>query len=188
METLTDMTSPRPIYETHDPNAIEASHFSISDYPSVQERLTTLGCDFPQGFAVLPANFAVAAQRSDLKELAEAPTVRKLLRSSGLPVSSILADGERAPLILNRSAGWTGPALFIAAGLLSSNATAVSLALGVLTNYLSDFLKGSLREKGVSIDIIVERKGDRVCKRISYQGPIEGLQTLAQAVARIADE
>ncbi len=188
MEFLPEMSAPRPVFETHDPNAVEAFGIAVSDYPSVQQRLETLGCVFPQGVTVLPINFDAVTDRSEFKELAEAPTIRKLLRGGGLPVSGVLAEGEKPQLILNRSAGWTGPALFISAGLLSSNATVVSLALGVLTNYLSDFLKGSQRDKGVSLDVIVERKGDRVCKKISYQGPIEGLEALAHAVARIADE
>uniref|UniRef100_B0T6I4 Uncharacterized protein n=1 Tax=Caulobacter sp. (strain K31) TaxID=366602 RepID=B0T6I4_CAUSK len=182
------MIEPRPVHQSHEPVRADASGISVSDYPSVQARLASLGCGFPQGVAILPANFAVATDRSQFKELAEAPTIRKLLRSAGLPVSGLLPDGKTSPLILNRSAGWAGPALFISAGLLSANATAVSVALGILTNYLSDFLKGSLREKGVELDIIVERRGDRVCKKISYQGPIEGLEALARAVARIADE
>ena len=188
MENFTDMVTPRPVLPSHDQTETDASGISVSDYPSVQKRLESLGCAFPQGVAILPANFTVATDRSAFKELAEAPTIRKLLRSGGLPVSGLLPDGETSPLILNRSAGWAGPALFISAGLLSTNAAAVNMALGVLTNYLSDFLKGSLREKGVALDIIVERRGDRVCKKISYQGPIEGLEALANAVARIADE
>lgn len=188
MESARQMFTPRPVFENHDPNAAEALGIGVSDYPSVQQRLEALGCPFPSGVAVLPANFETITDRSEMKEVAEAPTIRKLLRSGGLPVSTLLPQGETSRFVLNRSAGWTGPAIFISAGLLSGNATAVSLAMGVLTNYLSDFLKGAQRQKGVSLDVIVERKGDRVCKKISYQGPVEGLATLAHAVARIADE
>lgn len=169
---------------------IVAGHdgISISDFPSVRERAEALSCAFPDGLALLPSNFLAAEVRSDLKESSEAATLRKLFRTAGLEITPLLPIGEKSAISLNRSAGWIGPAIFISAGLLSTNATAVSVALGVLTNYLSDFMKGSLRSKGVELDVIVERHGDRVCKRISYNGPIEGLAQLADAVVRVANE
>lgn len=161
---------------------------AVSDYLTVRDRLADLGCVFPDGFAVLPRNFEEAADRESFRLPSEASTVRSLLRNEGLPVSSILPDAEKPQYISLNSFGWLGPTLFVSAGLLSNNATAIQVALGVLTNYVSDFLKSSGKPATIKLDIVVERKADRLCKKISYEGPIEGLQTLAEAVKRVADE
>jgi hypothetical protein len=164
------------------------SQLQVSDFISVEQRLETLGCTFPAGIAVLPRNFEDASDRAALQMPSEASTVRTLLRNEGLPVGTILPSGEKAKYISLNSFGWIGPTLFVSAGLMSTDPSAFQIALGVLTNYISDLLKGTTKSKTVKLDVVVERKGDRLCKRVSYEGPIEGLATLVEAVNRVADE
>ena len=47
---------------------------------------------------------------------------------------------------------------------------------------------GGVKVEQVKLDVVVERKGDHVCKRISFEGDVNGLKDLPPIIKRIADE
>ncbi|RYG20549.1 MAG: hypothetical protein EON96_00805 [Caulobacteraceae bacterium] len=102
-------------------------------------------------------------------------------------IAVTLVGHERRPgLIVNQSASWHAPVLFIAWGLASGEATTVSVALNVLSTYIADFLKGAGGAPQVKVEVVVEREADRVCKRLIYEGDAEGLAALEPTIRRIA--
>ena len=140
----------------------------------------------PTGLAIMPENFETAATRRDLIVRAEGSTIRKLLRNQQLPLDDFLPSGERARFVHNKSHDWAA-FIFISGALLSSNPSAVSLALGIISNYLTDIFKGT-PDKKIKLDIAVERKGDHVCKKLTYEGDALGLAEIADTILRISDE
>lgn len=66
--------------------------------------------------------------------------------------------------------------------MLSENSTVVSIALNVLSNYLTDFFKGSFSEKKVKIEIYVEERKDVKFKKITYEGGVEGIKELENII------
>lgn len=160
----------------------------ISDFPSVQVRAEQLGCIVPRAFAILPANFDTVDSRTDFRLSGEGSTLRTLLRTGGLTIESLLPPGERAPYIVNNSIEWFGPTLFVSAALATQDPNAVSVALGLITNYLSDFFKGRGGSKTAKLAIVVEQREGRVCKKISYEGPVEGILALADTVRQISHD
>jgi hypothetical protein len=52
---------------------------NASDYVGVVEKLAALGCQYPAGIALLPANFKFAISVSELRQVSEAATVKTLL-------------------------------------------------------------------------------------------------------------
>ena len=42
--------------------------------------------------------------------------------------------------------------------------------------------------KKVKLGIVVERKADRECKKISYEGDVAGLATLPEIIQSVGDE
>lgn len=157
----------------------------ISDYVHVANRAKELGCVTPTGITVLPENFENAASRSELLFGSEAATIRKLLKSD-VPMGSLLPTGERAPAIHNKHFEWA-PAIFVSAALLSENPNAISVALGIVSNYATDFFKGRPSRK-VKLTVVVETKKDRSCKRIDYEGDASGLASLANIVRQLGDD
>jgi hypothetical protein len=151
---------------------------NITDYISVHQRAADLGCAVPQGIALLPMNFDSATARADFLQRSEAATVRTLFRSHNLPIGELLPASERPPYIQNNGFEWLAPTLFISSSLMTENQAAVSVALNVLSGYILDFLKGMLGTKAVKLDIVVEKRGNRSCKKISYEGDVIGLNTL----------
>lgn len=158
----------------------------ISDYVQVTDRAKKLGCATPTGIAVLPENFESAADRSTLLFGSQAATIRKLLEKGGLPVANLLPSGERVPAVHNKHFEWA-PAIFVSAALLSENPSAVSVALGVISNYATDFFRGMPSRK-VKFTVVVERKKDKLCKKIDYEGDVSGLASLADILRQVGDE
>jgi hypothetical protein len=160
----------------------------ITDYISVRQRASELGCTVPTRIAILPTNFDFVAARTDFQQLSEAATVKALFRTNNVPLDDLLPASERAPYIQNNSFEWLAPTLFISSSLLIDNQAAVSVALSVLSNYITDFFKGVPGQKTVKLDIVVERNGDMSCKKISYEGDVNGIDSLVDVIRQISNE
>ena len=153
-------------------------------FVDVVQRAQDLDCRVPTGLAILPRNFESAAAKDELLHESEAPTVRVLWRRVGVVETPIEPEGERFPQISEKSfEEWVGPTIFVSGALMSQNPAVLSVALGVISNYLTEWFKGTpMRRRKAKLDVVVE-VGKREYRRLHYEGPVEGLQELA-AIAR----
>jgi len=156
------------------------------DYICVADRVGKLGCHMPEGLAVMPENFDTAATRQEFVVRGEGSTIRTLLRNKQLLLDDFLPSGERPRFIHNKSHDWAA-FIFISAALISNDPSTVPIALGVISNYLTDMFKGT-PDKKIKLNIAVERKGNGVCKKLTYEGDTTGLAEIADTILRIADE
>jgi hypothetical protein len=145
---------------------------TVTDFVSVRQRAADFGCSVPQTMTILPFNFISSPTAADFLRASEAATVRTLFRLNSIPVEELLATGGSPSYVEHNDFEWVAPALFIPAALISQNPEVVSLALGVLANYITDFLKGRPGPKIANIKIIVEKDGDWSCKIIHYHGDV----------------
>ena len=65
---------------------------------------------------------------------------------------------EKFPCIHENAFEWIVPTIFISSFLLSQNPHSISVVLGVISNYLTDWLKGIPSNKEVKLDIIEETR------------------------------
>jgi hypothetical protein len=158
---------------------------NVTDYVRVVDRASELGCTIPTGLAILPENFPLAPTRQHLLFGSEAATIRKLFRNNNFPVDDLLPANERAGSIHNKHFEWA-PLLLISSALLSENPHAISVALGIISNYATEFFKGLPGHK-VKLNIVVEKK-NRDCKMLKYEGDVAGLKSLPEIIRRIGDE
>ena len=109
------------------------------------------------------------------------PTVRVLFRQAGIVETPLEHAGEKYPQIAEKAFGhWIGPILFVSVAALSSNPMLLQLALGILSNYLTDFFKGLPGEQNAKLDIVLETATGY--KGFRYAGPVSGLRDLAAVV------
>jgi hypothetical protein len=160
----------------------------ITDYLVVSERAESLGFVAPEGLTLLPVNFDTAKSYEEFVFRSEAATLRTLFRNSDLDVERLLPAGAKPSYLTNKSFEWTAPTLFVAASLWSDNASAINIALGLITNYLTDYFKGIGGSHKVKVSFVVEKTGSRICKKLSCEGTVEGLSTLASSIKALADE
>lgn len=158
----------------------------VRDYISVSEKLNVLGVSAPTGFAILPSNLADAKSIEDLRQHAEAETLRKLLRKNKVAYVEIF-DEENQPLYLQQYGfEWFGPTLFVSAGLLAQDPNILSVTLGIITNYLYDLFKGT--KNGTALLNVLYEGADGSCKEVNYKGPVDGLPHVAEIVKQLNEK
>ncbi|WP_146002781.1 hypothetical protein [Telmatospirillum siberiense] len=160
---------------------------TIEEYICVKDRASALGVVVPHNIAVLPENFATATSSNEFWQQSEADTVRKIFRKNNIPVDNIF-EIDKTPYIQNNGIEWICPTLFITSGIISENSYMVSLALNVLSNYITDLFRGVPGDKKVKFNIVLEKKKNKLCKRISYEGDIEGLSELSKIIMKTYNE
>jgi hypothetical protein len=158
------------------------------DFVNVGDRVAALGCPAPVGITLLPQNFETAASADEFILASEAATVTSLFRQGGLPLSKIQRPSGATPFAQNNAFEWLAPTLFISATYLSQNPDYVSIAINILSEYLTDFFKGVQGEKKVKLEIVIEQNVERSCKKVSYSGPVEGMGEIARVVKELSDE
>ena len=87
----------------------------------------------------------------------------------------------------NNAADWVGPIIFVAGSLWSQNPLAISVALNVIGNYLTDFFRGAETRKA-KLEFIVEKTNDRTYKHLTYEGGAEGIAALEKVIRGMANE
>lgn len=158
------------------------SRVEISDYPNVKIKAEELGCQIPTQLALLPTNFDTATSKGGLLHEREALTVRAIFRRAQIGETPIENVEERIPqLAHNAFEDWIGPIIFFSYSALTQNPLLLNLSLGVIANYLTDIFKGLSANRGVKLTIVVEKENG-TCKKVQYQGPVNGLAGVADIV------
>ncbi|SRR6266480_1678574 len=154
----------------------------VSDYLNVEQRVSELGLNPPTGLSLLPKNFETAKSREELVQENTTPTVRTLLRQAGVRETKLEKDKETLPYSLHESFDWVAPIIFVTASWLSSNPDLMSNALGVISDYLTDWFKGKSGSQRARLTVVVERTPNKVYKRLDYDGPADQINDLVPAV------
>jgi hypothetical protein len=50
----------------------------------------------------------------------------------------------------------------------------------VISNYLTDFFKGRIKNSKVKFDLVVEKDPSGMCRKIHYEGDVEGLAKIPE--------
>jgi len=158
---------------------------TVSDYIDARQRIASLGCVSPSGIALLPDNLETAPDRTKLLMRAESATIKTLFRTSKVPLDEIMPVGERVSYVQNNSFEWVLPTIFISATLMAQSPDVVSVGMNVLSNYITDFLKGVSGKKVIKIDIIFEEKNGKTFKKIKYEGDDQGISAIVEIVKQI---
>ena len=157
---------------------------TTSDYISVRDHAKRLGCNVPTGLAILPRNFETACDRSDLLHDDLVSTLRKLWREAGVADEPFEPSGERFPYAVQKAYDLLLPTLFVGGALLSQNPHLLSVALGVVANYVTERFQSSPKSKDVRMSIVVETK-QGLYKKVDYEGPGDCLGNLYDIVREV---
>jgi hypothetical protein len=138
------------------------AYIVVADYVSVANRAAELGCELSSGITILPENFEQVGNSAQLLHRSEAATVKSLFRQNQIPLATLMPSSGQSGYVQNNGFEWVGPTLFISAGFLSGNPNAASIAINVLSNYITDFFKGLSGSQRVKLEIVVEKKSGGV--------------------------
>ena len=149
----------------------------ISTYIDVKKRIADLGLNEPDSLAVLPRNFDAATSKDELLHESSTATVRSLWRQNGIEETPLENVEDNIPYIQENAADWIGPTILVPALLLTQDPYSVTVALNVISNYLTDFLKGIPGVHTARLTLIKETE-EGTYREINYKGPVEGLKDL----------
>lgn len=111
----------------------------ISDYPDVYARAVVLGLNPPGTLSILPRGFA-SGSSGDLCHEAETATLGKVWSAAGVRANQVQPPEGKLPSVVQRSADWIAPTIFVGGMLFSQNPIALQLAMEVLGSYVVDAL------------------------------------------------
>ena len=160
--------------------------FKVSDYARVDDLAIRFGCNCPTGICILPENFETASKVEDFIYRSEAATVKTLFRLNKISID-LLGD-QGAGYIQNNSFDWVAPTIFISATVISNDPNIVSIGISVLANYITDALKGFSGSKRVKLSVVVEKKGGKEFKKISYEGDVDGMDKLMEIIKEVTTD
>lgn len=161
---------------------------TVSEYPDVRSLADTLGCHLPSTIALLPRNFDSAERYDELRYEGESSNIRKAWKNAGVESERIEPTEQTLPEVHEKSfVEWVGPVLFIAFSFASQHEVLTTIALNVISDYVTGFFKGS-PDPGTAKLTIVAEQADKSYKRIDYHGPVDGLKDLPKIINSIGHD
>jgi hypothetical protein len=167
----------------------ELLSIQLSEYLDVRKRASELGCSPPNGVVLLPRNFDRAKSKQELVHESSMPTVRTILRQARIPETRLEEEGDHFPYAQQNAFEWIGPIIFVSASFLTQNPDVISVALGMISDYLTDFFKGIPgARKTAKFDIVIGPTKSESYKRIHYDGDVDGIREMEKVVRALQDE
>jgi hypothetical protein len=156
----------------------------IVDYVDVAARARELGCRVPTGIALLPGNFATAANADEFRYHEVAAEVRSAWRRIGLKDTEPQRELRKNAGVNPDASGEPVPlTVFFGLGLVGNSKAALYALSAVATVLIADPSSANARE--IRFDGIVERpsNGGYVC--LEFRGQPRELIALAKPVHEI---
>ena len=158
-----------------------STFITLGEFPAVGARCEALGIRRPLGLAMLPRNFATAGGDNELLTEAADAAVRTLWRKADIAEDRLDSPDSQFPRLSEHHADWIGPTVFLSSALLSETPALVSIALGVIANYVTDLFKGVPGKHTARLHVVVEQK-DGGCVQLTYNGPATEIGQIVDAV------
>jgi len=155
----------------------------VTDFINLRERFENIDNNFHSEFCIVPENIESAKSVDEFIFADNAITIRKVFQKNNVSIDML--QNDNTAFRQRCSIDWYAPMIFIGYSLLSDNSNLVSVGLSVLSNYITDFFKGSFGRKNVKIEIVVESTPKKEFKCISYEGSPEGLKELEMVIKAI---
>lgn len=144
-------------------------------------------CNLSNKFVFLPENIESANSNDEYIFTDTLTDLNKIFRSKNIEFE--IFGGNSGLQRSRKSADLYLPAILISYAVLSENANLISVALNLISNYVTDFFKGSKNSKKVNLEIYVEteetKKTKKIIKKITYQANSEGLKELPEILKSI---
>jgi hypothetical protein len=154
-----------------------------TDYIDVVTRASELGLELPEGVVFLPRGFATVTTAGELLNESDAIDLVKLLHSEGVTAGTTTLDGQKLSTISEHDVLVHLPVVLLQA----VSPLAVSLMVDVLGNYIYARIAGIFDKPRVKVEFVVQKKPGTY-KSVRYEGSVEGLSELRDAILEVAKD
>ncbi|MBP1840755.1 hypothetical protein [Formosa algae] len=159
---------------------------NITDFINLDEKLKELKFTPESDFYILPENIETAKSSEDLVFTETTTEIKKYLNQNGVEIQVLQKGGLK--LRQRKSVDFYAPLIFVGFTMLSENSTLLTIGINVLSNYVTDYFKGTFGSKNVKLEIIVETKPKKEYKSINYEGNVDGLKDLPKIIKALKNE
>lgn len=129
---------------------------------------------------ILPENILKTDEIDKYYYSSTLPTVIKLFESNKVPIT-IYGKSDELKFINQRGLEIFAPILFVGSLFYTQNSEVVSLALGIIANYLTDIFKGK-KNSQVNLKIYLRDDKKKILKKVKYKGPPESLKEVDKII------
>lgn len=161
-------------------------NYTVEKYQQFRDLVTKHNLNLDNEFCFLPENLKDANKTSDFIYSEESTEIKKIFKEDGILIGYL--NNEKPLLRSRKSADWFGPAIFVGFYTLINNPQVISVGLNILSNYLYDFFKGTIGDKKVKFEIIIENRKDEEYQKINYEGSIEGILELENVIKALKND
>lgn len=137
-----------------------------------------------KGLLFIPRNFDIEGETYQYEN--SLLTMQKIFSAKGIPYK--ILDDKPIEYVELRAADIFLPALYITYQIVIENKEIYEIALDTIKEYLKTIYPFDSKEKNVKFSLHVEKTKDKVVKILEYDGCIDGLSELKEAINRIANE
>lgn len=135
---------------------------------------------------LLPGNWPV--QDGEPVYAAATESIYKLYTQKGLPSQPLTPLTASTHLKEERSLDWVAPGLLVSSLLLSQNPAAVTVALDITANYVTELFRGLKSDPKVKLMIVQTTDKGKSARKLQYEGPVSGLPELTRVVSEFIPE
>src|ERR1035437_3884926 len=160
----------------------------VTEYVDVRRHAESQGLCLTSELVLLPRGFEAIASGAELAHEAEAATVHKLLKAAGIDAQLLQHPDRRVPSVVERSATWIAPTVFVGSMLLTQSPHAIQIALNVISSYITDILKARNLPDTVKLTVVIEETKSKRCRRVEYEGSACKLKELAEVLNALQND
>lgn len=161
-------------------NNFRVMDYKIESYNELAESISKYKIDLSQDVYFLPENLNEAETSSGFIYSETTSDLRKVFNKDNVKIHYFTAD---KPLLRSRkSADWFGPTLLFTISMVANNPHLVGISLNLVSSYLYDFLKGTIGDKTIKFEVVVENKRKKEFKKIKYEGSVDGIIELEKVI------
>lgn len=159
-----------------------------SEYVNVVDRLQELGLASPSQMAFLPIHFESAESVEDCKQLADAATIKKVLRAANFPLDDVFEKKQRPHLVQNNSSEFVLPVIFFTYSAYNGDIGLLYETAKSILSYIKKAHPDPLNKNTVKMSYVIESNKEGLCKRFEYSGPVDGMTQLPEFVKSFDNE
>jgi hypothetical protein len=161
----------------------------IKEIANVEALSAGIGISTPVGFCALPRGFETARALADLQHESSALDVKVLLREANIHLTIYQPDGVAIPYLQENDNTWVGPTLFFGVTVLTQQPELISVALSVISNFLTEHFRGRPEPSRARFSVIRETTETKTTKKVTNRYEFDGPpEQMAEFIAMIKEQ
>jgi len=155
-------------------------NYQIEEYKELKNLFELRQINSDKQLCFLPENLAETESSSNFIYSETTTDLRKIFKKENITIDYLT---ENKPLLRSRkSADWFGPTILIGLSALIENPHIVGITLNLISSFLYDFFKGTIRERKVKFEIVIENEKSKDYQKVVYEGTVDGIPELEKVI------